>query len=177
MKSLTYRLAVLVCVASFLGSMVPSTPVLARSSTSTTSPPVTLADLAWLAGNWIGEEGETTIQEHWSAAEGNSMMGMFRLVQGGQVVFYEFMSIEQEDAGPVLRIKHFDPGLVGWEEKADSVVFHLQQIEDRRAVFQTHVDGQPESLVFVREDDQLTLTLEKPAENQSTPFRFELAQP
>jgi hypothetical protein len=45
------------------------------------------------------------------------MMGMFRLIKGGALAFYEFMTIEQEVDHLVLRIKHFDRGLIGWEKQ------------------------------------------------------------
>ena len=105
------------------------------------------------------------------------MMGMFRLVQDGKVIFYEFMSIEQEAQGPVLRIKHFNPGLVGWEEKGDSIVFELQEIGDQKAVFETLKDADPERLVFERHQNELVITLEKPAKDTRTPFRYRLQEP
>ena len=151
-------------------------PAFAGLLEATEPPSTVLTDLAWIAGDWVGGEDGTSIQEQWSAPEGNNMMGMFRLVQEGKVVFYEFMSIEQEDHGPVLRIKHFNPGLVGWEEKADSVVFELQEIGDHKAVFETLKDENPERLVYERHQDELVITLEKPAKGTRTPFRYQLQE-
>jgi hypothetical protein len=37
-------------------------------------------ELGWLAGDWVGRTDETFIQEQWSRPEGDSMIGMFRLV-------------------------------------------------------------------------------------------------
>jgi len=139
--------------------------------------PASLADLSWMAGDWVGGEGDSLIEEQWSAPEGNDMMGMFRLIQEDNVVFYEFMTITLGPSGIVLRIKHFDPGLVGWEDKTDSVVFDLQEIGDHRAVFETVKDGNPERLVFERSQDELVITLEKPADGTRTPFRYRLKNP
>lgn len=156
----------------FLVSLASGTRTLAEQIGS-----ASLGDLSWIAGNWVGSEGETVIQEQWSSPEGNSMMGMFRLIEDGKVVFYEFMSIEQETEGPVLRIKHFNPGLEGWEEKDDSILFDLEEVGDRRAVFSTLKDGDPERLIFERQGDELVITLEKPAQGTRTPFRYKHSQP
>ena len=50
--------------------------------------------LGWMAGHWRGTKGDGVIEEIWSALEGDSMMGMFRLVSGGELRFYEFISVE-----------------------------------------------------------------------------------
>lgn len=139
--------------------------------------PTSLADLSWITGDWVGGEGDSFIEEQWSAPEGDAMMGMFRLIQEDNVVFYEFMTITPGPSGIELRIKHFDPGLVGWEERADSIVFDLQEIGDYRAVFETEKDGNPERLVYERSRDELVITLEKPADGTRTPFRYRRKSP
>ena len=50
---------------------------------------------------------------------------MFKLVSDDNVQFYEIMTIVPEKKSFVLRLKHFSPGLVGWEEKDKSVEFPL----------------------------------------------------
>ena len=44
-------------------------------------------------------------------------MGMYRLVRDGKPVFYEFLTLVEENSSLVLRLKHFNPDLTGWEEK------------------------------------------------------------
>ena len=134
---------------------------------------VTVADMSWIAGEWVGGEDGTLIEEHWSEPAGDNMMGMFRMLQGDKVVFYEFMSIEGGATGPVLRIKHFHPALKGWEEKDESVVFDLVEHTESRAVFATEIDGDPEQLVFERTGDQLVITLIKPAKDSRSEFRYQ----
>jgi len=160
-------------LCSFLLTFLSGVPLLAAEASTAAS----LADLSWIAGDWVGGDDDSFIQEQWSAPEGNDMMGMFRLIQGGDVGFYEFMTITRDATGTVLRIKHFDPGLVGWEEKTDSVVFGLVKVGTHRAVFETEKDGNPERLVYERHQDELVITLEKPAEGTRTPFRYQLQNP
>ncbi len=164
------------CATALVAQMVTPwmrSPLVAAES----PPPVDLADLAWIAGDWVGHEGDSFIQEQWSVPEGPNMIGMFRLIQAGKVGFYEFMTITRDSSATVLRIKHFDPGLVGWEEKADSVVFRLVEIGDQRAIFETEKDGNPERLVYERSQDEFVITLEKPAEKMRTPFRYKRRNP
>ena len=65
-------------------------------------------------------------------------MAMFRwLKPDGSVSFYELMVIEQEPDGRIfLRIKHFYPGMKGWEEKDESAEGLLVALKDQKAVFQ-----------------------------------------
>ena len=76
-----------------------------------------IGQLDWLTGTWKGEGLGGSCEEIWSEPQAGVMMGMFRLIKGGLVAFYEFMTIEQEADRLVLRIKHFDHGLIGWEKR------------------------------------------------------------
>ena len=89
------------------------------------SPPATIADMAWLAGHWTGDALGGVSEEIWSAPQGGSMMGMYRLIRNGKPVFYELCTIVEENGSLVLRLKHFHPDLKGWEEKDKTVDFPL----------------------------------------------------
>lgn len=93
------------------------------------SPKATLADVAWLAGRWTGPALGGTSEEIWSAPNGGAMMGMYRLVKDGKTVFYELCTLVEEKGSLMLRLKHFNPDLTGWEEKAVSVEFPLVAVE------------------------------------------------
>lgn len=166
-----HQAAITAIVVIWLLSSGADGPALA--STESTS----LADLAWIAGEWLGEEGDTTIQEIWTQPLADTMIGMFRLTSDGEPRFYEFMSIEMGDAGPVLRIKHFDPDLRGWEEKEESVIFILKEASSGKAIFETELAGNPEFLTYERAGEELTITLEKPAKKSSSVFRFQRVRP
>ncbi|MFV8819282.1 DUF6265 family protein [Haliea sp. E17] len=94
------------------------------------SPPAQLADLAWLQGSWRGESIMGDAEEVYSAPAGGAMMGMFRLTAGERVRFYEFITLVEEAGSLVLRLKHFGPDLVGWEERAESAEFPLVRVEE-----------------------------------------------
>jgi hypothetical protein len=63
-------------------------------------------------------------------------MGMFRQTSAeGGLRFYEFYSIQENAGSLVLKVKHFNPDLTGWEEKNDTVDFQLVAIEGTTAYF------------------------------------------
>jgi len=97
---------------------------------------VSIDDAAWLAGRWEGELFGGFAEEQWSLPADGAMMGMFRHVQGDRVGFYEFFLLkEDEEHGLVLRLKHFHPDLVGWEEKGDFVEFPLIEASENELIF------------------------------------------
>lgn len=93
-----------------------------------TSPPATLEAARWLAGHWRGEGFGGVVEEVWTAAENGAMLGMFRLIREGQPDLYEIMVLRQEGPTLVLRLKHFGPDLVSWEEREETVDFPLAQL-------------------------------------------------
>lgn len=101
-----------------------------------TSPPASLDDIAWMVGHWTGEGLGGTSKEVLAPPAGGQMMGMFRqLDAGGALQFYEFYSFAEEDGSLVLRLKHFNPDLTGWEEKDEMETFRLVALEGQTAWF------------------------------------------
>jgi hypothetical protein len=139
-----------------------------------------LADLSWMAGRWIDDSGGDLSEEVWSAPSGDSMMGMWRYVSGGEVRIFELLTITLEADGIVLRLRHFDPDLVGREDKATPVVLKLVAWKPREAAFEGRVVGGPGNvrLTYRRPtDDSLTSTLEKDGKSQEFTFRRAKQQP
>jgi len=92
------------------------------------SPKAKISDIAWMQGHWVGEAfgGETT--EIWSPPAAGAMMCSFSLINEGEVNFYEFVIIREQEGTLLVQIKHFDSELDGWEEKDESVDFPLVEI-------------------------------------------------
>ncbi len=108
------------------------------------SPPATLNDIKWLSGHWTGRAFGGTAEEIWSDAKAGSMMGMYRLIQAEKPVFYELLTIVEEHGSLVLRLKHFNPDLTGWEEKNTTFDFPLVALGDGAVHFEGisfHPDG------------------------------------
>jgi hypothetical protein len=137
----------------------------------------TLADLTFIAGQWRGELQGGVTEENWSAPEGDAMMGVFRYVRNGKAVFYEMLLIEMTSAGPVLRLKHFNPGLKGWEEKDEVNSYPLVELRKDRAVFER--SDKTSRLIFQRTSaSELSIWLEqkKDGKHSSQEFKYLLAK-
>lgn len=100
------------------------------------SPPATIEDLAWIAGHWRGEGLGGQSEEIIAPPLGGQITGMFRQTKAdGSLMFYEFYHFAERDGSLVMRIKHFNPDLTGWEEKNESEEFALVAIEDGAVYF------------------------------------------
>jgi hypothetical protein len=147
---------------------------------TTMSNTVKIGDLTWLAGGWVGEKDGAQIEEQWSPPAGNAMMCMFRWIQADQVRFYEFVVIEQEGEGLVLRIKHFNPGLIEWEDKGETVSFTLVQLAGQKVVFTKQDAPDPLWLIYHRLDNDILIAYFESAGGASIPaedeFRFKLRE-
>jgi hypothetical protein len=96
------------------------------------SPPATLKDVAWLVGRWTGEGLGGQVEEVWTPPVHGQMMGMFRLVKEGKIVFYEFLTLAEHEGTIEMRIKHFNANMTGWEEKEKFLTFKLVKSEGDR---------------------------------------------
>lgn len=111
----------------------------------------TLADAAWLAGQWVGSAFGGTVEEVWTQPASGSMMGSYRLLKDGKVVFMELLTLTERDGTLALRLKHFNANLTGWEQKDEVREFLLLKKEPGRMYF----DG----MTFEVEGDRLIVML------------------
>jgi hypothetical protein len=125
--------------------------------------PSPLKPLAFLTGRWTSETPTEIQEENWSPVIGNSMTGSFRVVAGGKPVFYEYWAVEMDpdatsaNSKPVLKLKHYNAGLAGWEEKNDSTRMPLISSSADDAAF-AEADGSV-SLHYHRTANTLTCTV------------------
>jgi hypothetical protein len=139
---------------------------------------VSLADLSFISGKWQGSIGTSTIEEHWMAPSGDNMLGMYRIMKDGKGTMYELCIIEQTPNGPVLKIKHFNPGLVGWEDKTESATFGLIAFEKNKATFEI-LDKQSKLIFHRASAGELIVTLDKAGKDGKRPasvFKYTLMQ-
>lgn len=108
-------------------------------------PAATLEDAAWLAGSWTGTAFGQNFEEVWNPPSAGSMVGMFKLLDGDEVSFYEIMLLTVEEGTLSLKVKHFNADFSAWEDKPDYVNFRLAKIEDDAL----HFSG----ISFYRRDD------------------------
>lgn len=103
------------------------------------SPPATLAEVDWLVGQWQGTGiGGAPATESWLPPTGTTMVGTFiQQTDDGAIQFTEHMYLMEEEGSLVLRLKHFNADLTGWEDKEGMVTFRLLAMEPCAAYFHT----------------------------------------
>lgn len=53
----------------------------------------------WLAGCWEMRVGELIVEEHWMAPRGGTMLGMSRVVRGGELAGHELILLREVGSG------------------------------------------------------------------------------
>ena len=102
-----------------------------------TPPSASIHEFWWMEGHWQGAGiGGNTAHENWLPPTGNTMVGTFvQTDAGGGIQFTEHMYLMDEDGSVVLRLKHFNADLTGWEERDDTTTFRLVAVEPCAAFF------------------------------------------
>jgi Domain of unknown function (DUF6265) len=98
-------------------------------------PAASLKDIAWLAGHWRGPALGGLSEEIWSTPLAGGMMGSYRLIRNDSIIFYEILTLNQERGSLVVRLKHFNADLTGWEERDQVREFPLVKLEGDRLYF------------------------------------------
>lgn len=114
------------------------------------NPPVSdpaLQSLAWLAGSWSNNDGETSIEEHWTRPVGGTMLGKNRTVSNGQTVFFEYLRIESAPDGIVY--------LASPKGRQPPTSFKLTQIGAQHVTFENPQHDFPQRIMYRRQGDML----------------------
>ena len=117
----------------------PATPPAAAADAKPAAPKVAkaLAPLAFLEGRWTQNQANgATIEEHWMAPRGNSMVATFRRTLGnGATPFYEFTQIMAEKDMVILRQMHVHGNFEPDPKRTDLMRLKLDKVEDNSATF------------------------------------------
>lgn len=129
--------------------------VLVLMSTSSSAAAGGVEQLAWLAGNWVSEEGGGLVQEVWTQPRAGAMTGMFRLIDGDEVRVLEYLVIADEADGVFYQFKHFRSDYTTWEGEGPPIRLELVESSRGRAVFQNtrEVEGQPAYISYLLGED------------------------
>ncbi|MBM3755077.1 MAG: hypothetical protein FJW38_13975 [Acidobacteria bacterium] len=110
-----------------------------------------LDEMAWIAGHWHAKSmWGGTGDEIYSVPSGGSIIGLFRYVKDGKLNLTEILHYEIENGNVILRLKHFEPGLKGREEKNDSVEFKQTDRKDGEFSMKAELKGMTITLVYKR---------------------------
>lgn len=127
-----------------------------------------ISNYAWLAGHWTGDGFGGTSDEVWSLPAGGAMMGVYRNIQDGKVVFYEFITLDETG----MKLKHFNPDMKAWEEKEDFVHFELIEATADKLTFK--------GLTMERKSDtemDISLKMKENGEAHTEVFHMKRVQP
>ena len=128
-------------------AQVGNTPNTLKLAKTESSPKARIADMAWLTGRWVGDFMGGKGEEVFAPPQGDTMIGMFRLVKDGKITFSELIYIVEEEGTLVLKLKHFDRELKGWEEKDVVRAFPLVKLTENEAYF--------DSITYRRDGDEM----------------------
>ena len=103
-----------------------------------------VSSLGWLAGCWSGTVGQTTFEEQWAKPVSGKMMGMARTLKQDQVVFSEFMRIEQKGAEAVFLPR------IGTKQM--TVEFTSIRLTDSEVVFENAQHDFPQRVIYRKVD-------------------------
>lgn len=101
----------------------------------------TAADLAWLAGDWVGTRSSgSSIEERWSPPLGGAMLAVARTVNtSGKMVAFEYLRIVEREDGLVY---------VAQPAGKTATEFVLTELTSTRAVFDNPRHDYPKRIVY-----------------------------
>ena len=98
-----------------------------------------IADVAWMAGDWVGSARSSSTEERWTRPKGGAMLGVSRTVRGESMVAFEFLRIIERDGGLVYVAQ---PG------GRSPTEFVLVELDANRAVFLNPRHDFPQRIVY-----------------------------
>ena len=112
--------------------------------------PEDLAKLAWIAGAWELEEGETTTVEHWLPLAGSTMMGVSHTYDAETTRFFEFLRITTQ---------HGKIAYVAQPGGGKPVPFLAVDVGDGSVVFENPQHDHPQRIRYERTEAGITATI------------------
>jgi hypothetical protein len=103
-----------------------------------------LDQLSWMIGYWVDNRNGTRIEELWTHASGDLMLGLSRTTRAAGRVFFEFLRIERTPQGIVY---------LASPAGRPAMPFPLVECEGRRAVFANPEHDDPQRIIYWRADD------------------------
>ncbi len=124
-----------------------------------------IADVAWIAGAWVGTRGTSSVEERWSPIKGGAMLGISRTVKGDRMTAFEYLRIVERDGGLVYFAQ---PG------GSKPTEFVLTELKAKRAVFVNPRHDFPQRIVYELSDDgRLTASIGFAKGGRPRQFGFE----
>lgn len=124
---------------------VLSLAVLAGFASTRQAPPssasksFTVADLAWMEGDWESAPGAQQVDEHWTHVAGGTLLGVGRTVAKEKTVFFEYLRVETRADGVFY---------VAQPLGKSPTAFRLVKVEGASAVFENLEHDFPKRIAY-----------------------------
>lgn len=106
--------------------------------------PATIADAAWIAGDWAAPLGTATMEERWSNAAGGAMLAVSRTTRAGTMSAFEFLCIA-ERAGSLVYTAMPNAG--------PATDFMLTSVDATSATFENPAHDFPKKIRYAKRAD------------------------
>src|SRR5262249_40654559 len=143
------------------------TIVLAVLAATSQPPTASVKDVAWIAGCWDLTRNGRHIAEHWMAPEGGTMMGVSRTGAGGKTAEWEFLIVREGANGPEYGAKPSDQA---------EATFTSTRVSANDVVFENPAHDFPKRIIYKRDGDALTASIEGPMNGQTRRIDFPYAK-
>ena len=127
--------------------------------------PVSVADLAWMAGAWENAEGERWTEEVWVAPRGGMMMGLSRAGRGETVREFEYIRLQAGADG--VPVYWASPG------GGPAVGFRLVASDAASATFENPAHDFPQRIHYRRDGDRLVATISARDGSNATSWTYQ----
>lgn len=133
---------------------------------------IKLSSLEWIIGNWHTKTENGTMEEYWYPVLGDAMAGWFRWKKDDAIFLYEFMLFQEIEKHVVLKIKHFDANLEGWEENHAWIHYEAWISEPNKVIFKAAAPEHTPWLIYEKIDSKLTAAFYDLSGNLNDKFEF-----
>lgn len=132
----------------------------------------TLADLAFLKGNWTSDRSGFVIEEHWTDVQAGVVLGMSRGAQNGTVRFLRFAVVEQVGDSVTMRFKRYNADYSSWETDGPSVM-RLARADTSEAVFEATDPNSDVSRIVYRKRGDGSIDVVANRKDENGPYLVE----
>ncbi len=122
-----------------------------------------IKDVAWIAGCWDATRNGRHVAEHWMAPEGGTMMGVSRTTAGDKTTEWEFLIIRQGAQGL---------DYVAKPSRQPEATFTAARASANEVVFENPAHDFPKRIIYKRDGDSLTASIEGPMNGQNRRIDF-----
>jgi hypothetical protein len=134
------------------------------SAAGADAPAAGIQRVAWLRGCWEATSPDRTVEEHWMAPRGSSMVGVGRTMRGAELVEYELIVIREQ--GDRLAYEAHPSG-------QPSAVFLSHTVSDSAVVFQNLQHDFPKRIGYERSaPDGLTAWIDAGPDSERPRMEF-----